>query len=718
MRQVLQSPSGTVAVRSVPPPACPPGGLLVQNAYSAISSGTERTRVELSQKSLVGKARERPDLVRQVVERARREGIRSTRAAVKRQLAKESAVGYSSAGVVLEVGAGVAGIDPGDRVACCGGGHANHAEIVSVPRNLATRVPDGVPLKAASLSAIAGIALHGIRLADVKLGERVAVVGCGLVGQIACRLLMAAGAEVFALDVDPIRVESARAGGADHGITSGPEAVAEVFAATRGIGVDAAIVTAAAPSNDPLLVATEIARDRGSVVLVGAVPIEFPRAPLYEKELVFRVSRSYGPGRYDAEYEERGLDYPIGYVRWTEQRNMEAVLELQARGRLTLVDLIEDAVPVDEAEEAYARLVGPPEERPRGAIVLSYPKREERTAAPREEEAPRARTEGELRIGLVGPGSFAARVLVPAFAAAGARLELVGGGSGPSAELATRELGFARTAESEHAAIDDPDVDAVVIATRHVSHAAHARRALEAGKHVFCEKPLALTSAELGEVLAAAAASPGILSVGFNRRFSPLMRELGEALRSGPEPMMLSYRVSAGHIDADHWVHDLTQGGGRALGEICHFVDSVRFLAGADVIEVHALGYGPADTPIQARDNLVVTLRLAEGSVGTIVYAAEGSPRVPKERLEVFSGTRTGFLDDFQSLELFGPQGRTRRKSRTQQKGHREEVAAFVDGVRTGTAPISLGEIANVSFATLAIVESLRTGGAVRVEDE
>jgi predicted dehydrogenase/threonine dehydrogenase-like Zn-dependent dehydrogenase len=722
MKQVLQDRSGTTVVREVPPPPSAPGSVLVRVAFSVISSGTERARVELSKKSLIGKARERPDLVREVVNRAKTQGIRATRDAVKLKLSEETPVGYSLAGIVLAVGEAVRGLTPGDAVAC-GGGNAGHAEIASVPANLCAKVPANVPLESAAMTTLGAIALHGVRLADVRLGDRVAVIGCGLVGQIACRLLQASGADVFALDIDPVRVERARAGGAHRGFVVADGVAPAVVAATGGHGVDAVVVTAAAPVNDPLLLAAAVARDRGAVVLVGDVPIQFPRAALYDKELSFRVSRSYGPGRYDAEYEERGLDYPIGFVRWTEQRNMEAVLDLQERGELRLDDLVDEILPVEEAVRAYGLLTGPLETRPRGAIVLAYPDSGVATEAePRALEtlpasaiATRTATTPPVRVALIGPGGFAGRVLVPALARAGARLELVGGGSGPSAAAAARTLGFERIAESEDAAITDPSIDAVVIATRHASHAALSTRALQTGKHVFCEKPLALTTDELDEVVAAAQTSSGILAVGFNRRFSPLLREL-RTFVTGPGGLVTaSYRVSAGPIPPEHWIHDLAQGGGRALGEVCHFIDSLTFIAGAPVGVVYAVGYGALAGPVQARDNLAVTLSFANGSVGSITYVADGSGRVPKERIEAFSGPLTAVLDDYTKLELFGPDGRQKRDAGTQDKGHSAEIEAFLEGAARGELPVPLDEIANVSLATLAVVESMRTGRPITI---
>ena len=721
MKQVLQNRKGLVVVRDVPEPKCPPGWVVVRNAFSAISSGTERSRVASSQKSLITRARERPDLVRSVARRARMEGVRRTRVAIQEKLDEESAVGYSSAGHVVRVGSRVRGFAPGDRVACAGAAFANHAEIVSVPSNLCAQVPPSVDLKRAALTTIAAIALHGIRLAGVTVGDRVAVVGCGLVGDLACRLLHASGAEVFAIDVDRDRVDRALTGGADHGFATVEQPAVKIRARTV-VGVDAVLVTAAASSNEPLLMAAELARDRGTVVLVGDVPVELPRGPLYGKELVFRISRSYGPGRYDPEYEERGLDYPIGYVRWTQQRNMQCVLDLQARGLLDLSGVIADVVPVEHAAEAYDRLAGTSGPPPAGALVLSYPDAAKAEAAeagttrepPRRSSAAHARhPSDQVRIGLVGPGRFARAVLVPALADAGASLEIVGGGSGPSADALQRKLGFARVASDERAVFDDPNVDAVVIATRHGSHAALCAAALEAGKHVFCEKPLALDEDELDHVLRTAAETNRILVVGFNRRFSPYLAEL-RAFTEGL-PLIANYRVSAGKVPPSGWVHDVEQGGGRIIGEACHFLDALAYVSGAPITRVAAAAVDEVSLPLQARDNVVINAAFGNGSVGTIVYAAAGSPAIAKERLEVFAGDRTAILDDYRALELYGDEQPRRRTTRAQEKGHREEVQAFLDAVRTGTMPVPLEQLANVSRAAIGVVESLRTGATVSV---
>ncbi len=724
MKQVLQSRDAAAVVRDVPAPPCEPGDVLVRNGFSVISSGTERTRVTLSQKSLIGKARERPDLVRQVIGRARRDGLAKTAGLVRRKLGEETPVGYSTAGTVLEVGEHVRGFSPGDRVACAGGGHANHAEIVAIPANLCVKVPDGVELSSAAFATIGAIAMHGIRLADVRLGERVGVIGCGLVGQLALRLLESAGATTVAVEPDPVNAERALTSGAARAVTPAQARYA-VDELTGGVGLDSVIVTAASGDSSPLHLATELARDRGTVVLVGAVPIEFPRALLYEKELNFRVSRSYGPGRYDLEYEERGLDYPIGYVRWTEQRNLEAFIAGLAAQRLRVDDLIERVFTVDEAPAAYARLVDASDERPRGALLLAYsgPNGTPATRAPIRTATTSASSSKKVaigsskpvRVGLIGAGNFANSTIIPALQAAGASLHGVGGGAGPSSGAAQRAHGFTTIFEDPQQLIEAPTIDAVVICTRHGSHADLAARALRAGKHVFCEKPLALTSEELDAVLEAAGASDGILAVGFNRRFSPMLTTARRQVVIGGLPAMISYRVAAGQLPLEHWSHDLSQGGGRALGEGCHFVDSIAYLAGSQIASVSAVGYGEPGTPLQARDNLCVTLVMENGSVGSLVYSADGSSRLPKERIELFSGDQTAVIDDYLRLDIYGPGGVTSDKASVQDKGHRDEFRAFVEGIRTGMPPTPLEEIANVSLATLAIVEALRTGQTIEL---
>ena len=725
MKQVLQQRRGLTVVREVPVPACPPGAVLVANSFSVISSGTERATVIGAQKSLLEKARAKPEAVRQVADMVRSQGLKETRRFVDRKLDETIALGYSCAGTVVEVGSAVRDIKPGDRVACAGVGHASHAEVVAVPSNLCAKVPEGVPLEQAAFGTIAAIALHGVRLAELALGERAAVIGCGLVGQIACRLLSAAGVEVIALDLDPAKVEAAIKSGASHGFVADERAAANVIGASGSIGVDASLVTAAAPVNDQLLLAAEVTRDRGSVVLVGAVPIDMPRGPLYMKELNFRVSRSYGPGRYDPSYEQHGIDYPIAFVRWTEQRNIGAVLDLIAAGRLDLSDLIEDMVKVEDAVEAYGRITSG-EAGQRGAIVLSYngsgDQLRSQPAAATLVPAASGKLEAtskpvsSVRVGLVGPGAFASGVLVPAIRATGCILESVGGGAGPSASNAQATFGFNRVSESADALLEDSGVDAVVIATRHSTHATQSARALRAGKHVLVEKPLALTAEQLEEVISAANESSGSLTVGFNRRFSPFLQQAKDFL-SGEGPMIAVYRVASGQLATDNWNHDIDVGGGRLLGEGCHFLDSLAFLTGSPITEVSTIGFGRPDLPAQAADNLIISARFRDGSVGSVVYAAQASGQLQKERVEASRNGRTIVLNNFESLDLLDAGSSKTVSSKSVDKGHAEEIRRFV-GCAAGIneAPIPLEEIRNVSLATIGAVRSLLEGQPILID--
>ena len=699
--------------------------VLVANSCSVISSGTERAAVTDTQRSLMEKARAKPEAAKQVLDKVRAEGIRETRRFVERKLDETIALGYSSAGVVVEVGTNVRGLRPGDRVACAGAGFASHAEVVAVPANLCARVPDGVPLEQAAFSTIASIALHGVRLAEPSLGERVAVIGCGLVGQIACRLLSAAGAHVIAIDLDPAKVALAvSASGARHGFVSDDTATANVLAVTDALGVDICVVTAAAKVNAPLLLAAEVTRPRGSVVLVGDVPIDLPRAPMYTKEIKFRLSCSYGPGRYDPSYELHGIDYPVSYVRWTEQRNMEAVLELLSTGQMDLSDLIELKVPVDKAPDAYAGIAAG-EVGNSGAVVLEYgddsgselrSQQAAITVSPAADKPAVGKVDaaGPVKAAVLGPGAFASGVLIPALKSAGASLEAVAGGSGPSAANAKSTFGFTRVLGSAEELFGDPEVESVVIATRHSLHAKQAAAALNCGKHVLVEKPLALTVDELEEVLEAANDSDATLTVGFNRRFSPLMRQAGEHL-AGEGPMTAVYRVAAGSIPSNNWVHDLEIGGGRLLGEGCHFIDSLRFLVGSPVTEVYATGFGRGDLPLQAADNLIISLKFADGSVGVVIYAADASGKLGKERVEASRAGRSIVLDNFESLQLLDGKQTRLIKAKSVDKGHREEVRLFLEAARGGEPPIPLAQIRNVTLANLAAVRSLAEGQAVRV---
>jgi len=721
MRQLLQSASDdTTHVTDVPAPGVMPGCVLVRNSASLVSAGTERTTVEFTRKSLLQKARSRPDLVKKVLDKARTDGVLTAFKATMSRLDQPMALGYSSAGVVLEVGEGVDDFRAGDRVACAGGGYASHAEVVCVPRNLVAHVPDGVDLHHAAFATVGAIGLHGVRLAEVQLGERVAVIGLGPIGLLTVQMLRASGAKVLGVDLDPARVELARQLGADvaMAICDG-DAVEAALEFSGGVGVDAVLVTAGTSSNDPIEMAGQIARDRGRVVVVGAVGMDLPRPPFYEKELSFRVSRSYGPGRYDPAYEEGGVDYPLGYVRWTENRNLSAFLELVQAGSVQLEPVITHRIPIAEGADAYALLTSRTEQAL--GVLLTYENDGTARAQARRVTLPSSSLtgmEGDPGVGVVGAGNFATATMLPSMKAAGGlRFTGVVSARGPSAGHAARKYGFRFAASDLDAILSDDATDLVAILTRHDLHAAQITAALRAGKHVFCEKPPCLDEGELVSILRELNGAPGrMLTVGYNRRFAPMVRKLREHFALVQEPLAVSIRVNGGFIPASHWVHDPAVGGGRIIGEVCHFVDLAGFLTGAQPQTVFARAL--PDGGRYREDNVAITLGMSDGSVATITYVASGDRGMGKERFEVFGGGRSAMLDDFRELSLFAEGRGGGQKARlSQDKGHRGEWEALRRVLKEGgEAPISVASLVATSLATFAAVRSLRDGGEVRVD--
>jgi predicted dehydrogenase len=715
MKQVVQNiRQGRTEIVEIPCPQPTPGAVLVRTAASVVSVGTERMVVEFAARSLVGKARSRPDLVRQVLQKARREGVFSALDAAFKRLGQPMTLGYSSAGTVLETGDGVGEFHPGDRVACAGGGHAIHAEFAVVPVNLLAPVPDNVTLEEAAFTTLGAIALHGFRLSESVLGENVAVIGLGLLGLLTAQIAAAAGCRVFGVDLDPVRVKLAKKIGiAAAAPRADAEDAARTFTASRGF--DAVIVCADTPSSDPLALAGAICRDRGRVIAVGATGMAIPRKPYYEKEIDFRISRSYGPGRYDPLYEEAGVDYPIGYVRWTEQRNLAAFLEMLASGKVVLSPLITHRFALGDAAEAYRLISGKARKKESFlGVLLTYPK----DSAPVKSiglrpAAARPAAADTVRLGVLGAGNFATLVALPAVARIRQieKVAVVSAG-GLNAALAAKQFGFARAATDPADVLDDPNVNAVGIFTRHHLHATLTARALRNGKHVFCEKPLALTEAELKEVeLAwrqAAKRDPRLLMVGFNRRFAPLIEPVRQMIAEAGEPPVIAIRVNAGPIPRSHWTQDPVQGGGRILGEACHFVDLLTFLAGAQPARICAAG-APA-FGVATEDNFAATLEFANGAVGSLVYTSAGDRAFPKERVEVFCGERVAVLDDFRALEIWrGGNRRTWNSRLAQDKGHRAVWEVFIRSLQTGSpAPIAAEEIFAVTRATFALLQAVR----------
>ncbi|MFZ1685289.1 MAG: bi-domain-containing oxidoreductase [Candidatus Zixiibacteriota bacterium] len=716
MKQLLQyNRAKTPRIDSVPKPQMKGKGLIIDTAASLISVGTERQMIELSQMSLVAKAKQRPDIVKQVVDKARTEGIVSTYNKVMSRLKTPTALGYSSAGTIREVHSAVDRFTVGQRVACAGFGYASHAETAFVPSNLAVAIPENVSFEEASFVTLGAIALQGVRVANVRLGETVAVIGLGLLGQLTCQLLTASGCRVIGLDLDTSKNDLAVKHGAIAAYVADSSANAGILDHTGGRGVDAVIITAATESAGPVELAGEIAREKGIVVVVGAVKMDVPRQQYYMKELELRLSRSYGPGRYDYSYEESGQDYPFGYVRWTENRNMESFLNLISAGKLNVKDLISHRYDISEAEAAYDMILNDATAKPMG-VVLTYP---EHTATALAITKPRqttiGATTGKIGVGFIGAGNFATGVLIPAIAGNDAfALSAIMSGSGVTATSSAAQFNFAKTLESPEQMFSDPTVNAVFIASRHDQHAALVNQSLKAGVPTFVEKPLCLSNEELHAIEDTYADSRGTLMVGFNRRFAPLVQEIKRHTDSTELPISMHYRVNAGYIPTGHWVQDAETGGGRVIGEVCHFIDLMSYLTDSVPVRVYAEPLTMPDSRYRPDDNLQIVVKFGDGSVGTINYIASGNKLMPKESLEILGGGIAARLDDFKSLSIADSHGLHLKKERTQDKGHQGMIKAWGTAIQNGdSSPISFDSIVATTRATFAVMQSLATGEPV-----
>jgi predicted dehydrogenase/threonine dehydrogenase-like Zn-dependent dehydrogenase len=715
MKAVVQDlSSGKLRVDDVPPPSLQPGGILVRVHRSLISLGTEKAVIALANKGLIGKAKERPDLVRKVLNKAKQEGLWNTYTVVKNLISSPIPLGYSSAGEVIEVGASASEFSVGDRVACAGLNYANHAEINYVPRNLAVKMPEGLSYDAACFVTLGAIAMQGVRLAEVTLGEKIVVMGLGLVGQIAAQLARCAGGTVLATDLEPGKVELAGRLGA-HETVFDPNALSgRVAGLTGDHGADAVLVCAASKSHELIQKAAKISRLKGRVIIVGEVGMHIERRACYEKELKLVVSRSYGPGRYDPSYETHGVDYPLPYVRWTEGRNMQSFLDLLARNDVRVDSLITHRFPIEEAESAYQLVTGQRSE-PVIAIALEYGNEAVPTSRVELQKSPPAALSHGIRLGVIGAGQFAKGILLPAFASQPAtRLHAFCTASGFTSKHVAQRYGASYCTSDPSEIFGDKDIDAVVIATRHDQHASLAMQAIRAGKAVFVEKPLATTAESLMDLcgVVRSVETPRLL-VGFNRRFAPLALRCKEFFEPRSEPLFIQYRVNAGVVPADSWVLDPAEGGGRIIGEVCHFVDFICFLTGASVRRVFAESLGRTD---QLRDHrgVVITLRMSDDSVSVIHYLANGDAAVPKESLEVYGQQRTAILDNFRRLSTYRDNRRRRHRLLNQAKGYAEEARAFVSSLETGSPmPIDFETLVAVTQTTFLIHRSLATGEPV-----
>ena len=702
MLQVTQyQKTGKMLVEELPDPSLREGGILVHNAFSLVSAGTERSSIEIAQASLIGKAKKRPDLVKQVRDNVKREGLLATWEKVKTRLDNYAQLGYSSAGTVIE--SSVCEFKPGDRVACAGLGYASHAEIVFVPKNLAAKIPENVLFEEAAYTTLGAIALQGVRQADVRVGENVAVIGLGLLGLISIQLLKASGCRVIGLDVSAENFSLARELGCDECCVSSFETLPAVQSFTRGFGTDAVIITAATISSEPVELAIEMARKKSTVVVVGVVGMNIPRNPFYQKELDLRISCSYGPGRYDGDYEERGVDYPIGYVRWTENRNMQAFLDLIATDRLNVKSLTTHSFPIKSALDAYDLITGKVKQHYLG-ILISYQEFGGRTS--KVAIAPVRTTSEQPSIGFIGAGNFAQSYLLPPLKKSGVNFRSVMTANPVKAKSVARKFGFEScTGDADQVLAD---AEAIFIATRHDSHARYVVDALQAGKHVFVEKPLAVTLEELEQIKAVCQSSDGqALMVGFNRRYSQPLKDIKSFFSDVSEPFMITYRVNAGFIPKDHWTQASGQGG-RIIGEGCHFIDCMSFLTDSLPTSVYAESLSVDNVQVTDADNVSIVLKYANGSVGTLVYLANGDQGLGKEYCEISGGGRTAILDNFSSVSFFSSSGQKRKKY-AGGKGHNEEIAAFLDTLRGRDNVIPFESLYMTTLATILAMESLKS---------
>lgn len=706
MKQILQSlKTGATEIAEIPCPSVKRGQLLIRTTQTLVSVGTERMLVEFGKAGWIDKARQQPDKVRMVLDKIKTDGLKPTIETVFNKLDQPLPLGYCNVGVVMEVGDGVAGFSTGDRVASNG----KHAEVVSVPTNLCARIPDSVSDEEAAYTVIAAIALQGIRLVQPTLGESIVVTGLGLIGLIAVQLLRAHGCRVLGIDYDADKLALAQQFGAEIvNLSAGEDPVAAAQRFSRGRGIDAVIITASTKSSEPVHQAALMCRKRGRIVLVGVTGLELSRADFYEKELTFQVSCSYGPGRYDPNYEEKGQDYPVGFVRWTEQRNFEAVLDMLADGRLDVKPLISHRFAIDEAEKAYQLIA---EAAPSLGILLQYPTTEEKPESELRQQSVRLSTQRPLpsqhmnaAIAFVGSGNYATSVLIPAFKQTGARMKVVASSGGVSGVHAGRKYGFEETTTATETVFTDPEINTVVITTRHDSHADLVCQALTAGKHVFVEKPLCLTLEELAKIEATYArlqdqGNAPLVMVGFNRRFSPHVQKIKSLLASVSGPKSFVMTVNAGSIPSDHWTQDKEVSGGRIIGEGCHFIDLLRYLADTSIVEQTRMTMAST-----SNDTVSLQLGFADGSIGTVHYFANGCKAFPKERLEIFAAGRVLQLDNFRKLKSYAWPGFKSMNLWSQDKGQRACAEAFVKAINEGgLSPIPFTEIVEVSRMSILL---------------
>lgn len=709
MRQILQDmANGGTTVTEAPAPQCTSGHVLIATTTSLISAGTERMLVGFGKASLIDKARQQPEKVKMVLEKVQTDGLLTTYDAVKSKLAQPLALGYCNVGVIHEIGHGVDGLKVGDRVVSNG----PHADVVKVPKNLCAKIPDQVSDEAAAFAVVASIGLQGIRLAKPTLGECFVVTGAGLIGLLTIQMLRANGCRVLAIDFDQSKLELAKQFGAEVcNPGRGEDPVATGLAFSRGLGIDGVIITASTKVSDPVTQAARMSRKRGRIILVGVTGLELNRSDFYEKELSFQVSCSYGPGRYDAEYEDKGHDYPLGFVRWTEQRNFIAVLDMLAAGTLNVEPLITHRFDFEDAPQAYNVLT---EDQAGLGILLKYPSAIASRLGQNVVLKPIQVEPENAVVGFIGAGNYASRILIPAFKKASAQLHTIVTAGGINGVIHGSKTGFAEASTDLNAMLQHPEINTVAIVTRHNSHASMVEKVLAAGKHVFVEKPLALHVDEIDRIeqlyqQQSTTDRYSRVMVGFNRRFAPQVQKMKALLDTVKEPKSFIMTMNAGAIPAEHWTQDLQIGGGRIIGEACHFIDLMRFLAGSKIVSIQARRMGETDAVQVLEDKASMTFGFEDGSFGTIFYLANGASSFPKERIEVFTAGRVLQLDNFRKLKGFGWPGFNKMNLWRQDKGQEACAAAFVESIRQGQpTPIPADEIFEVARVTLQVAEILR----------
>ncbi|PXF63029.1 bi-domain-containing oxidoreductase [Kangiella spongicola] len=720
MKQILQDMAkGGSSIVEAPAPQIKSNYVLINTSSTLISAGTERMLVDFGKASLIDKARSQPDKVKMVLEKVQTDGLITTVDAVKSKLAQPLPLGYSNVGVVADVGKGAEQFKVGDRVVSNG----PHADVVRVAKNLVAKIPDNVSDEEAAFTVVASIGLQGIRLASPTLGECFVVTGVGLIGLLTVQMLRAQGCRVLAIDFDQSKLDLAKQFGAEicnPGLGEDPIAAGMAF--SRGVGVDGVIITASTKSTDPVTQAARMSRKRGRIILVGVTGLELSRADFYEKELTFQVSCSYGPGRYDPAYEEKGNDYPLAFVRWTEQRNFEAILDMMSSGHLDVKPLISHRFKFEDASAAYDVLTT---DKSALGILLQFDSaidsRHDKTVhlgiskgVSLASNPPMNHLANEAVVGFVGAGNYASRMLIPAFKKAGAKLHSIATSGGINGVTHGEKAGFTEATTDTEAMINDSNINTIAIVTQHNSHAHFVQQALKAGKNVFVEKPLAITHTELADVkaayeLACKAEKTPKLMVGFNRRFSPQIQKMKALLSPIKEPKSFIMTMNAGAIPSDHWTQDVNVGGGRIIGEACHFIDLMRFLAGSEIISVQARRMGDTNSVDITEDKAAIILGFADGSFGTIHYLANGAASFPKERIEVFAAGGTLQLDNFIKLKGFGWKGFKKLNLWKQDKGQKACSTAFIDSIKNGTAsPIAAEELFEVAKVTIDIAEQLR----------